>query len=227
MRSTAAAWLTPDETYLRSSPKNHLNWGFLDHIRGTGTQERSFKGLITREGNLSNQEVTVSNQSLAQAEAGGQATGQGQARVQLLTAEVRTLVVGARQVALSVYAQLDECPPELIEPFGRVRPREAGRWHTYVVGRIYGELVRSSVLSMRAWQQGKRISYGETAQLDVGTVRYMIPYNVERQDTLAALATEWEKLPLIVLAGLQLPGTNGARDSLPSRLPCGGIVADS
>jgi hypothetical protein len=37
----------------------------------------------------------------------------------------------------------------------------------------------------------------------VGTVRYVIPYNVERQDTLAALAAEWEKLPLIVLAGLQ------------------------
>ena len=145
----------------------------------------------------------MSNQSLAETQAGGQPAEQGQARVQLLTAEVRTLVVGARQVALSVYAQLDECPPELIEPFGRVRPREAGRWHTYVVGRIYGELVRSSVLSKRAWQQGKRISYGETGQLDVGNIRYMIPNNVERQDALAALATEWEKLPLIVLAGLQ------------------------
>jgi hypothetical protein len=198
-----SAWFTADETYVRSSPKNHLTWGFLDHIRGTGTQERRFKGLITREGKTQNQEVIVSNQSLAETEAGGQPAGQGQARVQLLTAEVRTLVVGARQVALSVYAQLDECPPELIEPFGRVRPKEAGRWHTYVIGRIYGELVRSSVLSRRAWQQGKRISYGETAQLDVGSVRYVIPFNVERQEVLAALATEWEKLPLIVLAGLQ------------------------
>jgi len=43
-------WFTADETYLGSSPKNHLTWGFLDHIRGTGTQERRFKGLITREG---------------------------------------------------------------------------------------------------------------------------------------------------------------------------------
>lgn len=145
----------------------------------------------------------MSNQSLAETEAGGQPARQSQPRVQLLTAEVRTLVVGARQVTLSFYAQLDECSPELIEPFGRVRPRGASRWHTYVVGRIYGELVRSSVLSMQAWQQGKRISYGETAQLDVGNIRYVIPYNVERQDTLAALATEWEKLPLIVLAGLR------------------------
>jgi hypothetical protein len=44
------AWFTADETYLRSSPKNHLTRGFLDHIRGTGTQERRFKGLIVREG---------------------------------------------------------------------------------------------------------------------------------------------------------------------------------
>ena len=145
----------------------------------------------------------MSNQSLAEAEAGGQPAGQSQARVQLLTAEVRTLVVGARQVTLSCYAQLDECPPELIEPFGRVRPRQASRWHTYVIGRIYGELVRSSALSSRAWQQGKRISYGETEQLDVGNIRYVIPNNVGRQDALAALATEWEKLPLIVLAGPQ------------------------
>jgi hypothetical protein len=145
----------------------------------------------------------VSNQSLAETEAGGQPAGQGQARVQRLTAEVRTLVVGARHVTLSFYAQLDECPPELIEPFGRVRPRGASRWHTYVVGRIYGELVRSSVLSKWAWQQGKRISYGETAQLDVGNIRYVIPNNVERQDALAALATEWGELPLIVLAGLR------------------------
>ena len=145
----------------------------------------------------------MSNQSLAETEAGGQPSGQSLARVQLFAAEVRTLVVGARQVTLSFYAQLDECPPELIEPFGRVRPRQASRWHTYVVGRICGELVRSSMLSSRAWQQGKRISYGETAQLDVGNNRYVIPSNVERQDTLAAMATEWEKLPLIVLAGLR------------------------
>ena len=43
--------------------------------------------------------------------------------VKVLTAEVRTLMVGSRQVTLSVYGQLDHAPPEYIEPFGRVRIR--------------------------------------------------------------------------------------------------------
>lgn len=125
------------------------------------------------------------------------------AHVQRVTATIRTLVIGTHQVTLSVYAQLDECPAELIQPFGRVRPRAASRWHTYVVGRINRQLARSSSLSERAWQQGKRTLYGETAHLDVGNRRYVIPSNVDRQEALAALATEWEKLPLIVLTGLR------------------------
>jgi hypothetical protein len=67
------------------------------------------------------------------------------AHVQVLTAEVRTLVVGSRQVTMSVYGQLDEVCPGDIEPFGRVSPREAcGDW-VYVVGRDVstGALVRS------------------------------------------------------------------------------------
>lgn len=49
------------------------------------------------------------------------------ASVQLLVAEVRTLMVGKRQVTLSVWRQLDELPPtgglppEAFHPFGRVR----------------------------------------------------------------------------------------------------------
>jgi hypothetical protein len=43
------------------------------------------------------------------------------ATVQTLTAEVRVLMVGSRQVTLSVYRQLDYCPPDEIEMFGRVR----------------------------------------------------------------------------------------------------------
>jgi hypothetical protein len=47
------------------------------------------------------------------------------ATVETLTAEVRVLMVGSRQVTLSVYGQLDEVGPEDIEPFGRVNPRDA------------------------------------------------------------------------------------------------------
>jgi hypothetical protein len=43
------------------------------------------------------------------------------ATVELLTAEVRTVMIGRRQVTLSTYRQLDEVAPEVVEAFGRVR----------------------------------------------------------------------------------------------------------
>lgn len=46
------------------------------------------------------------------------------ARVTTLTAEVRTLMVGSRQVTLSIYGQLDEVPLMAMSPFGRVRTRD-------------------------------------------------------------------------------------------------------
>lgn len=45
----------------------------------------------------------------------------GTATVELLTAEVRVLMVGSRQVTLSVARQLDYVSLDVIEPFGRVR----------------------------------------------------------------------------------------------------------
>ena len=106
------------------------------------------------------------------------------ARVELLTAEVRTLVVGSRQVTMSVYEQLDFVKPGDIEPFGRVSRRRSHCSDSWggrssdcpgdcldVVGRhwLSGALVRSCVPSWRA-------------------SRY---------------AREWAELPLIVLAGLR------------------------
>jgi len=68
--------------------------------------------------------------------------GKGTATVETLTAEVRVLMVGSRQVTLSVYNQLDLVPHARVEPFGRVNPKEGGLW---VVGRdsLTGTLVRS------------------------------------------------------------------------------------
>ena len=70
------------------------------------------------------------------------------ARVEVLTAEVRVLQVGSRQITLSVYGQLDHVKPGEIEPFGRVAPRDAETGNVYVVGmsirqRDHGSLVRS------------------------------------------------------------------------------------
>lgn len=67
------------------------------------------------------------------------------ATVELLTAEVRTLVVGNRQVTQAVYRQLDHIEPEHVDPFGRVHdPKTPG---LAVVGRnrLDGTLVRSSL----------------------------------------------------------------------------------
>lgn len=47
------------------------------------------------------------------------------ASVEVLTAEVRVLMVGSRQVTLSVYNQLDYAAGGDIEPFGRVNPGRA------------------------------------------------------------------------------------------------------
>ena len=105
------------------------------------------------------------------------------ARVEVLTAEVRVLMVGSRQVTLSVYAQLDRAEPGQIEPFGRVRPgrahcsdgwggisRECPRDCIDVVGRdATGALVRSCT--------------GAAGN--------------------AYCALRWRELPLIVLAGLR------------------------
>lgn len=69
------------------------------------------------------------------------------ATVETLTAEVRVLMVGSRQVTMSVYDQLDWVPLGDIEPFGRVRPRKPEEGYVYVVGRhMQSEnLVRSHV----------------------------------------------------------------------------------
>ena len=70
------------------------------------------------------------------------------AHVEVLTAEVRTLMVGSRQVTLSVFKQLDEVPWTQIEAFGRVRTSAATPNRVELVGRsAEGALVRSAVHS--------------------------------------------------------------------------------
>jgi hypothetical protein len=68
------------------------------------------------------------------------------ASVEVLSAEVRVLMVGSRQVTLSVYRQLDQVGVTEIEPFGRVNADDDKR-HVQVVGRATksGELVRSQI----------------------------------------------------------------------------------
>lgn len=83
------------------------------------------------------------------------------ATVEALTAQVRVLMVGSRQITLSVYWQLDDVGPELIELFGRVSPSQAEEGWTYAVGmhKESGDLVRSRTVTSRPMME--KILYDE------------------------------------------------------------------
>jgi len=57
------------------------------------------------------------------------------ASVEVLTAEVRTLMVGSRQVTMSVWKQLDVVHIDECEPFGRVKYDKAEPGDVWIVGR--------------------------------------------------------------------------------------------
>ncbi len=124
-----------------------------------------------------------------------------EAHVQVLTAEVRTLVVGSRQVTMSVYNQLDDVPPQKIEPFGRVRPRTVHGPFIFVVGcdKATGSLVRSHIpqhpesLNDKGWVPKGPGVWAIYEHWPVGAT----------PQRLVATAAQWSALPLIVLAGLR------------------------
>jgi hypothetical protein len=128
------------------------------------------------------------------------------ARVQVLTAEVRTLMVGSRQVTMSVYNQLDEIHPSGVIPFGRVTPRGADtRLFIYVVGKKPdGELCRSHIPRPQALSE-----YGLVRVRIAPGTRREAQYRLWQQggagerDYLHEVAEDWTRLPLIVLAGLR------------------------
>lgn len=74
-------------------------------------------------------------------------TGQTTTTIETLTAEVRALMIGKRQVTLSVYRQLDTIPWSEIEPFGRVRDSKDDEYAINVIGRNRenNALVRSAI----------------------------------------------------------------------------------
>lgn len=139
-------------------------------------------------------------------------TGNGErdATVTTLTAEVRVLMVGSRQVTLSVYGQLDEVDWKEVAPFGRVNPREAEPWQTWIVGRHResGILVRSWILTPEAIDEldewGFMEGKGDTTVRPAMWVRSSGPEDADQYWELRHQAEAWRKfLPLIVLAGLR------------------------
>ncbi len=72
--------------------------------------------------------------------------GSTTATVETLSAEVRVLMVGNRQITLSVYRQLDHRPADQIEMFGRVRADKNPSPTIELVGRAPdGSLVASTI----------------------------------------------------------------------------------
>ncbi len=114
------------------------------------------------------------------------------ARVEVLTAEVRVLMVGSRQVTLSVYGQLDRVALHTMTPFGRVSVKRRSDpddpWcQIDVVGADRGGALVASHISHRCYDD----AYADPA----GFLR-------DRELAEEAWATV-EDLPLIVLAGLR------------------------
>jgi hypothetical protein len=127
------------------------------------------------------------------------------ATVEVLTAEVRTLMVGSRQVTLSVYNQLDEVEYPDIEPFGRVRAKGSMPAVIQVVGRSPGgHLVRSSIPS-EPWEIDGLGYVPENSDF-LHARRIYVGWqsaDAEQRADMRSVAAEWSDLPLIVLAGLR------------------------
>jgi len=134
-------------------------------------------------------------------------TGNGQhhANVQVLTAEVRTLVVRSRQVTLSVFNQLDEVDPEEVEPFGRVCPKSAQPAFVHVVGRgLGGELVRSKLPRWPCDMDARGYVPVDPGGADQRWFPSGYSNLTDRErGLLFDRVRQWESLPLIVLAGLR------------------------
>ena len=133
------------------------------------------------------------------------------AKVEVLTAEVRVLMVGKRQVTLSVYRQLDWVDPALCEPFGRTNdPRESSSEFSLtidVVGRHAetGDLVRSR---RRVSRDKPKKWVGNVEFREHGRTNWRewtdeeLAYAIEKWRSDFHAIRAWEVLPLIVLAGL-------------------------
>jgi hypothetical protein len=165
--------------------------------------------------------------------------GPKEARVEVLRAEVRVLMVGSRQVTLSVARQLDAVEPGKIEPFGRVRiDKDPTGQVIEVVGSADGVLARSATSRKRyrcprdhvgreqqcaqykrPWRAVDAERQAQEAQARQAGVTPPVPlpgsspasralYEHAEHDWWGytdgkALYEAWEKLPLIVLAGLK------------------------
>jgi hypothetical protein len=145
--------------------------------------------------------------------------GSASATVETLTAEVRTLVVGSRQVTLSVAKQLDRLDlfcwgPGAITPFGRVKTGAKVTQERVKAGyRHYPEHMLDSNRYFETYTTEPRVEVigrsnrdedrGALVIFEVGPKDVTDLYSGEGAKELNAVLAQWDELPLIVLAGLR------------------------
>lgn len=129
------------------------------------------------------------------------------ATVEVLTAEVRVLMVGSRQVTLSVARQLDDVSPDEIEPFGRIRlgrkPPSSVTEQIEVIGSADGILA----VAHADFEKNYCSSNGTTDSWRRECKKHLAGgshdghwwFGWDFEDAAKA----WRDLPLIVLAGLR------------------------
>jgi hypothetical protein len=133
-------------------------------------------------------------------------TGTSAAAIRTLTAEVRVLMVGPRQITLAAFGQLDYAEPGQLELFGRVNPGpdEAQLGYMYLIGRHRetGALARCRVPATETAIQGHLLwEFRHQATNHSGAATET---GHERQaGLLREQAAQLARLPLIVLAGLR------------------------
>jgi len=126
------------------------------------------------------------------------------ASVGVLTAEVRVLMVGSRQVTLSVARQLDFVPMSSIEPFGRIKSGSGGDC-IEVIGSADGVLSRSRVWrTMQTCSRGNSFleNYVLCPEHD-GSYTHFMNHDWYEYDTGIDAWRQAVNFPLIVLAGLR------------------------
>jgi len=140
------------------------------------------------------------------------------ATVEVLTAEVRVLMVGSRQITLSVFRQLDIIDYESLEPMGRVNDRDTVWW---IIGRNdNGILARAKFWNGETIPRMDRADVEEKGRL-LSSRRHFPDYftdkNTDRLSYLERLEeeinearqvwredkAEYDALPLIIMAGLR------------------------
>lgn len=135
--------------------------------------------------------------------------------IDVLTAEVRVLMVGNRQITLSVFRQLDAVKQDDCEPMGRINDSTTGRQLMIGRHRTTGVLVRASFdrenprftfEEQRRYDQLKIRSRNEMSSADVRELAEMHAITAEMprlMEAFRAAVAAYEALPLIVLAGLR------------------------